>query len=190
VADESAGQQPAIRARRAAAVASFFSGVVVLDELPTMTEDEQARLTALATLGARCRSSVVREGYSREIELVPGHERSPRLYGQLRQLHVGLRVIGTSEHETLRLLAKVALDGVHPGRRSVLHYLMDNPGIHATAGIAGQCRLTLTPTRRHLQDLHAHGVVDLVGEHPERWSPSDWLRENWWALSQASWADK
>ncbi len=55
-------------------------------------------------------------------------------------------------------------------------------GVHATSAIAGHCRLTNTPTRRHLQDLTAHGVVDLVGEEPERWIPSAWLREHWWAV--------
>jgi hypothetical protein len=79
-----------------------------------MTEDEQARLTTLATIGARSRSSVVREGYSREIELVPWHERSPRLFSQLRQLHPGLTVLGTSNNQKWGLLAKVALDGMHP----------------------------------------------------------------------------
>ena len=37
------------------------------------------------------------------------------------------------------------LDGMHPGRRAVIDYLMDHPGIHATATIAGHCRLTVTP---------------------------------------------
>jgi hypothetical protein len=125
----------------------------------------------------------VREGYSREIELVPGHERSPRLYGQLRQLHAGLTVLGTSTNQKWGLLTKVALDGMHPGRRAVLGFLMDHPGAHATAAIAGQCRLTITPTRRHLQDLCAHGVLELVGDYPERWVPSEWLREVWWAVT-------
>ena len=142
-------------------VADFFAGLPMPDLLPPLSEDEQTRLVTLATIGARCRSSVVREGYSREIELVPGHERSPRLYGQLRQLHAGLVVIGTPAAEVWRLLAKVALDGVHPGRRAVIDYLISAPGEHTTASIAGHCRLTVTPTRRHLQDLTAHGVLDL-----------------------------
>jgi predicted ArsR family transcriptional regulator len=78
----------------------------------------------------------------------------------------------------------VALDGVHPGRRAVIDFLMENPGAHATAAIAGHCRLPVTPTRRHLQDLNAHGVVELlVGDRPERWVTSTWLRENWWAVA-------
>jgi hypothetical protein len=37
--------------------------------------------------------------------------------------------------------------------------------------IAGHGRLPDTPTRCHLQDLDAHGMVDRVGDHPERWEP-------------------
>jgi hypothetical protein len=178
-ADENAGRQPAIRAERARSVAAFFRGLAIPDLLPPINEDEQARLVTLATIGARCRSPVVRDGYSREIQLVPGHERSPRLFGQLRQLHAGLVVIGTPPTEVWRLLARVALDGVHPGRRAVLAYLIGSPGQHATGSIAGHCRLTVTPTRRHLEDLCAHGAVDLVGQYPERWVASEWLSESW-----------
>jgi hypothetical protein len=186
VTDDNAGHQPEIRDGRARKVASFFSGLDLPTCLPTMSQEEQARLVTLAGLGSRCRSSVVRDGYSRELEVIPGHERPTRLYGQLRQLHAGLVVIRTPVAVLWELLAKVALDGIHPGRRAVLDYLVANPGAHATASIAGHCRLTLTPTRRHLQDLNAHGVLDIKGDHPETWAPSAWLRENWWAIGDAT----
>lgn len=181
-ADENAGRQPEIRAERARALASFFADLVLPEEPLPLSDDEQTRLITLATLGSRCRSSVVRDGYSREIELIPGHERSPRIYGQLRQLHAGLAVIGTPADQVWRLLAQVALDGVHPGRRALIGYLMDHPGAYATSTVAAHCRLTQTPTRRHLQDMCAHGVIDLVGDQPERWTSSNWLKDNWWAV--------
>ena len=56
-------------------------------------------------------------------------------------------------------------------------------GAHATATIAGHCRLPETTTRRHLQDLNAHGVVDKVGDYPERWVVSDWTMDRWWAVT-------
>ncbi|HXY27632.1 MAG TPA: hypothetical protein VEH82_05070 [Acidimicrobiales bacterium] len=183
MADANAGHQRAIRAERARVVREFFDGLTIPDLLPLLTLDEQDRLITLATVGSRCRSSVVRDGYSREVELVPGHERSPRLYGQLRQLHAGLSVIGVPSGETWRLLAQAAFDGVHPGRRAVLDYLVVSPGVHATATVAGHCRLPVTPTRRHLEDLTAHGVFDRVGEHPERWKASEWLLGCWWAVA-------
>lgn len=178
-ADKTTGHLAQIREQRAALVARFVSGLDLTQGFGAITEAEQERLSRLAALGARCRSSVIREGYHREVELVPGHERSTRLFRQLRHLHGGLRVIGASEDETWRLVAQAALDGMHPGRRKVLDYLMADPVAHATSAIAGHCRLPETTTRRHLQDLYAHEVIERVGEYPERWRPSAWLRETW-----------
>jgi hypothetical protein len=184
VADENAGRQPAVRLERSQAIASFSQSITIPDSLPAITETEQERLVTLATIGTRCRSSVHRDGYTREIDLVPGAERSPRLYGQLRQMHAGLTLIGTPTSETWRLLAKLSLDGMHQGRRAVIDYLMRAGGIHSTSSIAGHCRMPETPVRRHLQDLTAHGVVDLDGSFPERWSASLWLRKVWWAVEE------
>jgi hypothetical protein len=182
VVDHNAGRQSEIRAQRSATVRSLFDAMTIPDHPSPIADDERDRLVTLANLGARCRSAVVRDGYTREVEVVPGHERSPRLYGQLRQLHAGLMLIGAPPEVLRKVLAKAALDGVHPGRRAVMEFLLRTPGMHATASVAGHCRLTETPTRRHLQDLMAHGVVELVGERPELWCVSDWLRERWWAV--------
>ena len=190
VANERAGHQPADRAKRASAVAEFFAGLDLPDTLPMLDEEAENRLITLAGIGARCRSSVVREGFSREVEMVPGRERSTRLFGQLRQLHAGLVVIGTEAAETWRLVTKAALDGIPPGRRAAMDYLMAERGEHATAVVAGHLRLPVTPTRRHLQDLYAHGVVDLSGDHPERWSASEWLVDHWWAATSAAGAER
>ena len=73
VADENAGRQPEIRAERARAVAAFFDGLVIPEELPPMTEDEQARLVTLAgsARGAARRSSATatpgRSSWSRDM---------------------------------------------------------------------------------------------------------------------------
>jgi len=186
VTDEQAGHQQRIRAERSAAVAAFFADLTLPSELPALHEPERDRLVTLATIGSRCRSPVERDPHSREIEIVPDHERATRLFGQLRQLHAGLVVIGTPPSISRPLLAKVALDGIHPGRRAVMNYLLTAGGAHSTSSIAGHCRFTESPTRRHLQDLHAHGVIDRLGTAPEQWAPSEWLRDQWWAVSDAA----
>jgi len=183
VADRNAGRQPEIRRGRSEAVRNLFAGLHFPDLLPPLSDSEMNRLVTLASLGSRGRSSVVRDGRNRDIELVPGHERSPRLYGQLRQLYVGLAVIGTTDDVLWGVLAKAALDGMHPGRRAILDYLVGSTTPHATETIAARCRLTSTPTRRHLQDMFAHGVLDLVGSAPERWQVSEWTRGMWWAVT-------
>jgi hypothetical protein len=182
VADEHVGHLGEVRARRAELVATFFADLSLPEEFPPLDEHDQERLITLAHLGARCRSSVLRNGYSREVEMVPGHERATRLYRQFRHLHAGLTVIGTPRFEIWRLLPQVALDGLTPGRKSVLEYLMAEPTEHSTGSVAGHCRLPETTVRRHLEDLNAHGAVDATGTHPERWAASAWLRDQWWAV--------
>lgn len=73
---------------------------------------------------------------------------------------------------------------MHPARRAVVEYLVTHPGPHATAFLKGKLRLPKTMLHRHLEDLNALGVIDLVAEHPEQWSASQWLRERWWATEQ------
>ena len=183
VAAENAGHQAEIRAERAAAVAALFAGLVLPDDLPALTNAEHDRLSMLATIGARLRSPVVRDGYSRTIETVPGHERPMRLFGQLRQLHAGLVIIGTPSGELWRLLAQVALGGTHPGRRWIVENLLLRPGVHTTSNVAGHCGLPNTTARRHLEDLVAHGVLERTCDDPELWEASEWLTESWWAVS-------
>lgn len=183
VAAENAGSQPEIRGERAGAVAAFFESLVLPDTLPPLTGAEHDRLSTLATLGARLRSSVVRDGYSRTIETVPGQERPMRLFGQLRQLHAGMTIIGTPPEELWRLLAQVALGGTHPGRRSIVEYLLSRSGVHATSNVAGHCGLPNTTARRHLEDLVAHGVLERTCDDPELWEASEWLAGSWWAVS-------
>jgi hypothetical protein len=182
MAAENAGRQAEIRAERAAAVARFFEGLVLPDTLPPLPDAEHDRLSMLATLGARLRSPVVRDGYSRTIETVPGHERPMRLFAQLRQVHAGMAVIGTPAGVLWRLLAQVALGGTHPGRRSIVEDLLARPGAHATSNVAGHCGLPNTTARRHLEDLVAHGVLVRTCDDPELWEPSEWLTQSWWAV--------
>jgi hypothetical protein len=180
---ENAGHQGDIRGERARVVADFFSRLLLPDQPPLLTQDEQDRLNTLAMLAVRCRSTVVRDSHHRDIELVPSSERSPRLIGQLAQLAAGLRIIGVPKYEMWRLLVQVALDGMHSGRRAVLEKSIGTGGPHSTSALAGLCRLPQTTTRRHLEDLTAHGVVDKVGEGPERWIVSERSRSQWWAVT-------
>ena len=151
--------------------------------MPTLTTDAEDRLITLAMLGAVCRSTVVRDSYKHDtIELVPSTERPPRLFAQLRQLHAGMLAIGTPPSEVWRLLAEVALGGIHRDRRRVIEVLVDESIDSTTSTIGGRIGLPVTTTRRHLEHLRAVGVVVLVGEYPERWRLSDWVGERWRGL--------
>jgi hypothetical protein len=183
VAAENADKLDQIRAGWRATVAAFVDSLDVPDALPALAEADQHRLNVLATTGARYRSSVRRDGYTREIDMVPSAERPMRLLSQLAKLRAGLEVIGTPEGEIWRLLPQVAQGGIHPDRRRVLDVLVNAADVDlSTAAVTGRARLSPTPAYRHLQDLHALEVVEKTGDAPDRWRLSDWLRDRWWAV--------
>ena len=178
------GAQRELRSERAELVARFFVGLDLPERPAPFDEAAKDRLVILADLGARCRSAVVRDRYRGDaVVLVPDPEHLARLLGALGQLASGMRAVGTPEPEVWRLVGQVAVGGVHPARRSIIELLTGSPGPHATALVAGRCRLPPNTTRRFLEDLAALDVVDRVGEHPERWMASEWLRERWPAVS-------
>jgi predicted ArsR family transcriptional regulator len=75
-----------------------------------------------------------------------------------------------------------AIDGMYPLRR-VLEVLVQSKSLIATKLVAGCCHLPETSVRRHLPDLHAHGVIDLLDYGPELWQVSKWTQGRWWSVS-------
>lgn len=78
-----AGREPAMRRELAEVVVGLLGSSLGREPRPR-TEDETRRLIALATLIVRARSAVERDGYSREIELVPGSEAPTRFVHRAR----------------------------------------------------------------------------------------------------------
>jgi len=165
-------------------VAEFFDALVIPEEPPALAESDRERLNVLAGLGAKCRSPVMRDRFKGDvIERVPAPEGPARLLGQLGQLAAGMRVIGVPEPEVWRLLAEVALDGMHPLRRKVLEVLIASDREISTGMVAARCSLPVTSVRRHLEALNAHGVLEKAHHEPEVWAVSEWTRGQWRAVS-------
>jgi hypothetical protein len=175
-ATENAGRQRVRRTALAEAVAEFFSHLVIPDGPPALVEADKHRIVVLADFAVRCRSAVVREGYQRQLQLVPAPERPPRFAAALTQLLGALRVLGVSENESWRLLAAVAFDAMHSLRRRVLDVLIDADLPMATAAVAGRASLPDATAVQHLENMTALGVVEHVGRGPDRWTPSAWCR--------------
>ena len=178
------------RETRRRVVESFLSGLELPAEPPALRDAEVDRLIVLTDIGTRCRSAVERSGgHHDEITLVPPPEELPRLMGALSNVSAGLTVIGVADEQRWRLLVKCALDGIHALRRRVLEVLVDEEADLATSTVAGRCGLPHTTARRHLENLTALGVLDRMGEGPERWAVSAWLRERWWATYRMEGSD-
>jgi energy-coupling factor transporter ATP-binding protein EcfA2 len=166
-----AGQETRMRKELAAAVQALLESA---GSTPRITDEaERTRLVGLATLAVRARSAVERDNYSREIELVPGPEAPTRLIVVLDRMLAGLDVIGVSRTDAWKVITKLALDSVPALRLAILNTLKG--GQADTNDISGKVLHPASTTRRALEDLVAHGLVELERQE----SPKPHL----WALS-------
>ena len=156
-----AGQEGVMRKELAAAVAGLFARLDIRGKrLPPIDEDETTRLVALSSLVASARSAVDRSPYGgREIELVLDTEAPARLAQTLRRLYAGLLIIGLDRATAWPLVAKTGLDCIPKTRRAVFDVLVTADWV-TTKAIATRIAHPTTTTRRSLEDLGAHGVVD------------------------------
>lgn len=180
---EHIGRETEMRAELRDAVTTLFRKAHIGEA--QLTEGERVRLIALARLVARCRSSVERDSYNREIELVPGSEAPTRLIIVLANILKGLNAIGVDRPRAWDIVAQVALDSMPRLRHDVLLALYDDQDQLATSNLAETVRHPTTTTRRTLEDLTAHYVVERHSQGPGKsslWSMSEWARK---ALSQA-----
>ena len=174
---DGAGHELEMRRELAKAVCGFLDGGSFPSEAPTLSEREKEGLVAGACLAARCRSSVERDPYSRQIELIPEAEAPARLARILRQLYEGMRVIGLERREAWRLLQKISLDCVPAIRRRVFETLQAaGEAVTPAEEVANRIGYPVQTTRRVLEDLTAHGVLDVrTGLHQRKfWLLSDW----------------
>lgn len=171
--------EQAMRAELADVIARFFATTIIPAVPPALNSDDKRRLVALASLAVRCRSAVERDGYHREIQLIPGAEAPTRLSLILARLMAGMRVVGVSEADVWRVAVKVALDSMPQLRRLVFDQLRKAPGVVDTTTLATSIRYPAQTTRRACEDLAAHGVIERQpgGEgKADRWQLTEWAR--------------
>lgn len=90
---EQGGNQRQMRAELGAAMAGLITGADVSKVSRPLSDDERRRLIDLAT-SARARTAVERDGYTREVVVMPQPEGTGRIVGQFRRLFGGLEAIG------------------------------------------------------------------------------------------------
>jgi hypothetical protein len=160
------------------AVAGLFA-----TDLPTpreLSDEERERLIELACLAAAARSTVERDAYSREIELIPDSEAPARLALQLAQLLAGLDVIGVERNQAWGIVRKAALDSIPALRRLAIEKLRGTGQLNTTE-IAKLIGYPTQTARRALEELAGHGV--LLRESggagkADRWQLAEWATGN------------
>jgi hypothetical protein len=176
-----AGREVEMRSDLARAVQEQFASLD-LDATVNFDGAETDRLITLATLAVRCRSAVERDGYSREIELIPEPEAPGRLALVLGRLLEALLVLSVPRRHSWSIIAKVALDSMPAIRRAVLQHLVDDPLPTTAVAVGEALGYPTTTARRTLEDLAAHGLVDRTSGgngRADAWRLSDWARDHW-----------
>jgi len=89
-----------------AAIAELFADA--LRRMPRrLTDADRDRLVDLVNLTRLCGSAVERDGYKREIELVPDSEAPTRLIKVLDRLLAGLNAMGVDRADAWRIVTKL-----------------------------------------------------------------------------------
>jgi hypothetical protein len=171
---EHGGREKQMRQELAAAVSALFEHGTPGDPKPLDAADRE-RLVSLSTFTVRARSAVERDGYTREIELVPEPEAPSRLVLVLCRLLAGLDAIGLDREQAWPILTKVSLDSV-PALRLLLLAALRNVDQEDTSTIAARVDYPRNTAARALEDLAAH---KLVKRHPQGQGKADL-----WALTQ------
>jgi len=182
------GRQRRMESELAAAVAAYFMGLSIPNELPVLEDSERDYLIDLSTFVVRCRSSVERDSYSREIELVPDPEVPGRLAITLAQLLAGLKVAGVHPADRRRLIQKTGLDSIPALRRRIVDVLARETMPIATSDVATGVDHPSGTVRRALEDLTAHRVAtrQSVGQgKADLWLLTDWARGRYRAVRGA-----
>jgi hypothetical protein len=187
VARRALAQKPVDSDRRRLAlreiVATFVAGVP-LDEPAPLDADMLDALAALAEFTAFARSPVFFD-HQGDIELIPSAESPARLAKQFAMLARALSVVrqeSTLSLATYHTLVQVAQDTLPVTRRVMVDAVLDPefPEPRTTTEIAEATAYPTSTTRRYLQELAAHRLVDRLAAGPgraDKWKPSETLAD-------------
>jgi hypothetical protein len=170
------GREAEMRSEMREAVAGLFASELSAPHV--LDDDAKRRLVTAASLVARARSPIERD-YQGEVELVLDAEAPTRLVKQLERLNAGLGAIGLSSGASWQAVTRVALDSVPKLRRAVLDELERVGKQLTTSEMAVLVGHPTRTTRRALEDLTAHHVVERESGgdgKADLWSLSSWAR--------------
>jgi hypothetical protein len=162
------GREGEIRAELREAMGSFVEGIDPSRQAfqPDLTA-EVVRISRYATQG---RTGVERDGYSREIVVLPELEVPTRFAKALAALVSALIAMGYTVAEALEVAARVGRDSIPPVRAVVLGH-MAGVDKATTPAIANATELPVNTVRLVAEDLTAIGLMRREGEGNDlRWS--------------------
>jgi hypothetical protein len=172
-----------MRRELADAVAGVLAGVDTDADIAT-DPDEDRWLVSLAVWTAKARTPVERDGYSREVVVMPESEGPARIVTQLGAMRDGLAAIGAPLRERWCILHKLAWDAMPAMRREVLQALQQSNRWAKRAELMDVTDIPRAPIERELEDLVLIGLADRqkagdADNHPWQYRLSSEARRLW-----------
>lgn len=171
------------RAELKSAVEAFFMGESLafgaLEKRRDVTDSEMYRVIRMAKVGAKCRSAVIRDPYTKEIIAAKETETETRIATVLGQLLVGMERVGVKAADRWRILGKVTLDSMPRLRLMVLEELRTEETV-TPARLVEVMGCSRTTVDRTIEDLAVHGIVQKVkDENKVHVELTEWMRKEW-----------
>ena len=157
------------------AFADFIAGIEIPEKKVIVPEDIKNRIAYLSAFCVRARSGISRDGYSREINLIPEAELPTRLAKQLITLTSALLLInnGKFKEDDYNLIYKIGIDTLPQKRRRTIKILIEVDDYLTTADIAMKIGYPTNTTRRILEDLY--GLKLIIRESKGRGYADKWI---------------
>jgi hypothetical protein len=178
------GLESKMRAELADALAGLVSAADISAVNRELSNAEQQELIRLASFTARGRTSVERDGYTRDVLYLPQVEGPGRLVTAYARLLGALTAIGCGPDLTWNVLARVALDCIPATRARFARELFDAAVPERTSDLAATVGMTTRNAREHLDDLALLGLADRTktsdaANAPDYWMATKTLRDLW-----------
>ncbi len=154
------------------------------------TDYEKVRIIDMARIAVRCRSTVSRDRFTKEVVGARETENEMRVTGALGQLLIALEFIGVKEEDRWRLLGKISLDSMPKLRQLVVMaaWKAKDQGV-TLSQLKSEIGASLPTITRTVEDLQIHGVIAPAREDDTktRVRLSEWaaeeIRKAWKGLS-------
>jgi hypothetical protein len=162
------GHEAEMRSELRDAMRSFLDAVSVRGHLLSVEATEH--VVAVSRYATQGRTGVERDGYSREILVLPELEVPARFAKAAAALLCGLVAIGYDEARALEVVARVGRDSMPQVRVAVLEQLAGGFPV-STPDLANGTDLPISTVRLVVEDLTAIGLVERSGSGQDlRWT--------------------
>jgi hypothetical protein len=178
------GREKQMHAELSAAMTGLITDADPAAVLTPLDDTALDKLAKLSIYGARARTGVERNGYTKDLEVIPQPEGPARLAKSLRQLYGGLVALGIDSATRWDILTRIAVDCAPAIRIPLIQALLANGAWTRTTEIAEDAGMVTKTAALHLDDLALIGLAERSKESEainsaHMWCASDWLRTHW-----------